>query len=261
MSLKLKSDGLSRLALRYQLRSLGSQLTVEESQIIENKRNRLQKLIDMFAHQADGFLLQHQPMDDVSISYLGDYSEFDNVDDMDDSGVPDLKVRTSDASGIEGSNAEEVPILLPSTLGLEWCINHGVKSLAIKEAKLRYAQANDCIHRIRLALGFKSALFRTQVRAARSQKTKTRAWTAVQGVETTVHEHARNYSVARDAYLKVQGASGDLPELPLLRRTDLRVNTAILGAAEVGQRNKQLPWVWSFGTSIRQDGTWLDECE
>jgi hypothetical protein len=38
-----------------------------------------------------------------------------------------------------------------------------MKSLAAKEAKLRHAQAGDSIHRIRLALGFKSALFRTQV--------------------------------------------------------------------------------------------------
>ncbi|KAH8982005.1 hypothetical protein EDB86DRAFT_2767745, partial [Lactarius hatsudake] len=107
------------------------------------------------------------------------------------------KAQVSDISGMEGTNAEDIPILLPSTLGLDWCIQHGVRSLAIKEAKLRYAQANDSIHRIRLALGFKSALFRTQVRSAQTQKTKTRAWTAVQNVDTTVHEHARNYGMAR----------------------------------------------------------------
>ncbi|KAH9041917.1 hypothetical protein EDB83DRAFT_2228119 [Lactarius deliciosus] len=153
------------------------------------------------------------------------------------------------------------PILLPSTLGLDWCIQHGVRSLAIKEAKLRYAQANDSIHRIRLALGFKSALFRTQVRGARTQKTKTRAWTAVQNVDTTVHEHARNYGMARDAYIKVQQASDGSLELPPLHATDLRVKTAILGAAEVGQRNTQLPWIWSFGTSNVEGGAWFDECK
>jgi hypothetical protein len=67
--------------------------------------------------------------------------------------------------------------------------------------------------------------------------------------------------MARDAYLKVQDAFGDSPELPPLRLVDLRVNTAVLGAAQVGQRNKQLPWIWSFGTSVKQDGTWMDECK
>ncbi|KAH9002325.1 hypothetical protein EDB86DRAFT_2800734 [Lactarius hatsudake] len=192
---------------------------------------------------------------------------YDNVDDIDDSGNPGPassgryhRPHTSTDSGIESLNAEDIPLLLPSSLGWEWCASHSVKTLAMKEAKLRYAQASNSIHRIRLALGFKSALFRTQVRDARTQKTKTRAWTAVHSVDSTVHEHARNYSVARDAYLKVQEASGSFPELPPLRLTDLRVSTAILGAAQVGQRNKQLPWIWSFGTSERQDGTWMDEC-
>jgi hypothetical protein len=67
--------------------------------------------------------------------------------------------------------------------------------------------------------------------------------------------------MARDAYLKVKDASGDSLELPPLCLADLRVNTAVLGAAQVGQRNKQLPWIWSFGTPVKQDGTWLDECE
>ncbi|KAH9035662.1 hypothetical protein EDB85DRAFT_1862900 [Lactarius pseudohatsudake] len=165
----------------------------------------------------------------------------------------------SDISGTEGTNAEDIPILLPSTLGAEWCILHGVRSLAIKEAKLRYAQANDSIHRMRLALGFKSALFRTKVRGARSQKTKTRAWTAVDNVETTVHQHARNYGMARDAYIKVQQVSDGSLELPQLHATDLRVKTAILGAAEVGQRNTQLPWIWSFGFSNMEGEGWFDE--
>ncbi|KAH9048857.1 hypothetical protein EDB84DRAFT_1556524 [Lactarius hengduanensis] len=247
-----------QLAIRYQLQSHGMN-TIEESQIIENKHIRLQKLIDMFSHQADAFLLHHQPIDDAPIPSLGDYAEYDDVDDMDDSIVPRSKTKMSDISGTEGTNAEDIPILLPSTLGAEWCILHGVQSLAIKEAKLQYAQANDSIHRMRLALGFKSALFRTKVRGARSQKTKTRAWTAVDNVETTVHQHARNYGMARDAYIKVQQVSDGSLELPQLHATDLHVKTAILGAAEVGQRNTQLPWIWSFGFSNMEGEGWFDE--
>ncbi|KAH8976523.1 hypothetical protein EDB83DRAFT_2328115 [Lactarius deliciosus] len=226
-----------QLAIRYQLQSHGMN-TIEESQIIENKRIRLQKLVDMFSHQADAFLLHHQPIDNAPIPSLGDYAEYDHVDDMDDSLAPRSKAQVSDISGTEGTNAEDIPILLPSTLGLDWCIQHGVRSLAIKEAKLRYAQANDSIHRIHLALGFKSALFQTQVR---------------------VYEHARSYGMARDAYIKVQQASDVSLELPPLHATDLRVKTAILGAAEVGQRNTQLPWIWSFGTSNVEGGAWFDE--
>lgn len=260
-----------RLAIRYQLRSQGPQLTSEEAQVIENKHSRLEKLIEMFEHQADSYLLRHRPTDDSPISSFGDYSEYDHVDDLDDLPDPDIihttsptnhpVMRTSDGAGMEDLNAEDVPILLPSSLGFEWCVRRGAEALAVTEAKLRRAQANDAIHNMRLALGFKSALFRDQVRHANSQRTKTRAWDAIHSVDTTAHQHARIYSMARDAYLKISDADTDGPELPKLRLEDLRVHTAILGATQVGQRNTQLSWIWSFGTSVHEDGTWNDECK
>jgi hypothetical protein len=256
------------LGIRYQLRSYGSHLTIEDEQILENKRIHLQKLIDMFEHQTDAFLFNHELTDDVSISPLDDYSKYDHVDDIDDSRNPAQSdtLHTSRNRGpyhsdISGRNAEDIAILLPSSLGWDWCMKHGHRSLAIKEAKLRYAQATDAIHRIRLALGFKSALFRTQVRHARTQKTKTRAWTAVHGIDATVHDHARNYSMARDAYAKVQDPSSRSQELPALQLTDLHVHMLVLGSRQCGQCNEQLPWIWSFGTSNRKDETWMDDCE
>ncbi|KAI9445835.1 hypothetical protein BJY52DRAFT_1228635 [Lactarius psammicola] len=158
-----------------------------------------------------------------------DYSEFDHVDSVDGSSVSHTTgpsspthcytSHTSDGSGINNVNAEDISILLPSTLGWE------------------------CMH---LALGFKSALFH-------DQWTKTQAWDAIHSVNTTVHQHAQNYSMIRDAY---EGG----PELPELRlEEDLHVNTAILGAMQVGQCNTQLSWIWSFGTTVDQDGTWMDE--
>ena len=261
-SLTHQTDSVCRLSLRYQLRIGGSHPTLEDSQIIENKRMRLQKLIDMFEHQADAFLLQHQPMSDVQISSLSDYAQYDHVDDINDSEVvAGITPQISDAFGSGSHNAEDIPILLPSTLGGEWCTGHGATSLAKKEARLRYAQANDSIHGIRLALGFKSALYRTLVRHARTQQTKTRAWAAIQNIDNSVHYHARNYSIARDAYLRIQDILREPSELPELTPADLRVSTTILGAAEVGQRNKQLPWIWSFGISHSKDGSWMDDCK
>jgi hypothetical protein len=221
-----------RLSIRYQLRTHGSGImSEEESQVIENKRSHLQRLIQMFEHQADSYLLQHRATDDDPISPLGDYSEFDHVDNLDISEATNPihtsslanihSMRSSDGSGMDNLNPEDISILLPSSLGWEWCVSHGVQSLAKKEAMLRHAQANDAIHSMRLALGFKSALFRDQVRHAKTQRTKTRAWDAIHSVETTVHQHARHYSMARDAYKKIQHAYEDGPQLPQLRSGDL----------------------------------------
>jgi hypothetical protein len=224
----------------------------------------------MFEHQADSFFL-HEPLADNSpISPLGDYEEYDHVDDLgssedtdDDHSVHALHHPTPqalDGSGMDGINPEEFPVLLPSSLGWEWCVSHHAQSLAKKEVKLRCAQANESIHRIRLALGFKSALFRTQVRPANSQQTKTRAWNAVRSVDTNVHEHARIYSLARDAYRKIRRASSIPQDLPKLHLKDLHVETLVLGSQQTGQRNEQQSWIWGFGHTIEDDGTWMDDC-
>ena len=85
---------------------------------------------------------------------------------------------------------------------MEVVFSNGVKSLAVKEAQLQVAQANESIHRIHLALEFKSAIFHTQIRTANSQK-KTCVWNTVKSVDTTVHEHAHIYSLAHNAYQAV----------------------------------------------------------
>ncbi|KAH9011674.1 hypothetical protein EDB85DRAFT_1900862 [Lactarius pseudohatsudake] len=193
-----------QLAIRYQLRAHGLKITTEEIQVIENKRSHLQTLIDIFEHQGDSFLLQ--PLtDDSPISPLGDYAQYDHLEDLTNSEDTDddhlehgschTPLRAIDGSGMDGTNPEDFLVLLPSSLGWEWCVRHGIQSLAGKEVQLRHAQASESIHEICLALGFKSALFRTQVQHANSQQTKTHAWNAVHSVDTNVpwlKMHARS---------------------------------------------------------------------
>ncbi|KAN0137341.1 hypothetical protein V8E53_004786 [Lactarius tabidus] len=251
-----------QLAIRYDLRLSGPQPMIEKAQVIDNKHSRLQRFIDMFERQADSYILRHRALENAQIAPLTDYSQFDDIDMLDDL-EPQVPVQasphafhyishSSDSSGIDSTNAEDLSIILPSSLGWEWCIQNNVQNLAEKEAKLHVAQANDAVHGMRLALGFKSALFR-------GQRTKTRAWDAVHSTDATVNHHARNYSMAREAYLQIQQAYSVGPELPQLCLADLRVGTAILDPAEVRQRNTQLSWIWSFGETVDKDGTWMDE--
>ena len=125
---------------------------------------------------------------DTSISSLGD---FDHLSHNDERATPDPSLRTQDGSGMATSNPEDILILLPLFIGLKACLLHHAKSLAVKESKLWYAQANDAIHQICLALGFKSALFHTHVQPANMQQTKTQAWNAVHNVDSTLSEHAQ----------------------------------------------------------------------
>jgi hypothetical protein len=233
---------------------------MDEAQVVENKRSHLQTLINAFESQADTFLGLDTPTDDVPIPSLLDYDEFDHPDD-DNMATPHRSLRAPDGSGIDTGNPEDIPIFLPSSLGWKWCSSHNAKSLALKEAKLRHAQANDAIHQIRLALGLKSALFRDHVRPAHTQQTKTRAWNAVHNVDSTLSGHARIYSMARDAYRKLRNKTTIKAELPLLTKEDLYIATMVLGSEITGQRNTQKSWIWGFGNIKADDGTWMDDCE
>ena len=123
------------------------------------------------------------------------------------------------------------------------------------------AQANESIHKICLALGFKSAIFCTQVRTANSQQKKTHAWNVVKSVDTSVHEHAHIHSLACNAYWVVQKALSNGPDLPQLVPHDLHVVTLVLGSDKVGQCNKQQSWIWGFGQKSEDDGTWMNDCK
>ena len=214
---------------------------MEVADAIENKWSRLQTLINAFEHQADSFLFL-EVEEETLVSRLTDYHQYDHVDELEHSNEAETAPAqagpsshhhgntSSDGSRMDDLNPEDIPIPLPSSLGWGWCAKQHVTSLAVKEARLRYAQASEAIHRIRLALGFKSALFRTQVRHARTQKTKTRAWSAVQGADTTVQEHACIYSMAQDAHQKLCKGLRNPSELLELLLKHLNVQTLILGS-------------------------------
>lgn len=259
------------MALRYELRTNGTKHTSEEAQVIHNRQGRLQKLIDKFEHQADTFILHQHIVDIPHLSSLDDYNQYDNAElpggpldpDTQPTGRSTFRSapRNLDGSGMDHLHPEDLLILLPSSVGWDWCVTHRAKSLAFKEAQLCVAQANDSIHKICLALGFKSAIFRTQVRSANSQQKKTCTWNAVKSVETTVHENARIYSMARDAYRTLHQAFPTGPDLPQLLPKDLHVATLVLGSEKTGQRNKQQSWIWSFGQTTDDDGTWMNDCK
>ncbi|KAN0129093.1 hypothetical protein V8E53_013089 [Lactarius tabidus] len=254
-------------ALRYDLRIHGAKHTSEEAQIICNWQDRIQKLIDKFEHQADGFILHQHNLDIPNLSSIHDYNEYDNAALPEGLSNPDAQPSRHsahcssrgmlDGSGMNDTNPEDFPIPLPSSAGWDWCVTHQVTSLAAKEAQLCVAQANQSIHKIRLALGFKSAIFHTQVRSANSQQKKTRAWKAVKSVETTVHENACIYN----AYQSLCPAFPSGPDLLKLLPKDLHVATLVLGSEKTGQCNKQQSWIWSFGQTTEDDGTWMDEFE
>ncbi|KAI9439263.1 hypothetical protein H4582DRAFT_1813851, partial [Lactarius indigo] len=71
----------------------------------------------------------------------------------------------------------------------------------------------------------------------------------------------RIYSMAQDAYRKLHKAAPIPQDLPKLHSKDLHVATLVLGSQQVGQRNTQQSWIWGFGNTTEDDGTWMDDFE
>jgi len=150
---------------------------------------------------------------------------------------------------------------LPSYLGRSWCNRNAAEDLAKAELCLWEGQLNDSLHHIRIALGHKSYLFRNDVRPARTQRLKTRAWAEVHAVESTVQHHAWVYNRARQSMLDLDAEAPLLDRYKALGRQDLRINTTIIAPNVHGQRNKSLPWFWSM--DVRRDadvGAWMNDC-
>ncbi len=189
-----------------------------------------------------------------------DELNFDNNegDNNDDSETDD-----SDSDDEEQTiHSELVQIRMPSTVIIDYpnC-SPELRKLADQELQLREGQANDALRKLRLAIGHKTILFKEHVRKAKTTATRTRAWTAVKGVEDRIKEHAAIYRLAR-ATLPSLGAKPDMLEIyKELKEEHLQVSEDISDENRTYQRNHTLPWIWRINGHMVEDGDdWMTEC-
>jgi hypothetical protein len=259
------------LSLQALVRKIGSFPTPNQQRDIALKRSRLQERVDTFQKQAAKLLDTvssdgDDAWDDASIGEIYVGMEFDGIgegedDDEGTSSAAEGHHQTQLSSTDSFIDAEHISLHLPSHLGHNWCDRNAAENLAKAELRLREGQLNDSLHHIRIALGHKSYVFRNDVRPARTQRLKTRAWQEVHAVESTVQHHARVYMRARQAIVDLNAGTVLLERYKILTRQDLSVKTSIIAPEVRGQRNKSLPWFWTM--DVRKDtevGAWMEDC-
>jgi hypothetical protein len=253
------------------VRNIGPHPTPDQKRDIVLKRARLQERVEAFQKQAASIIQAASDDGDdswdsapVREAHVG--AEFDGIGEDDDDGDgdgPSSPAQELNMTQLQAGcvDAEYISLHLPSHFGRSLCNINAAEDLAIAELRLREGQLNDSLHQIRIALGHKSYVFRHEVRPARSQRLKTRAWAEVQAVESTVQQHARVYTRARKAMVDL-GASADLLDrYKVLKRQDLSVRTSIIAPHIRGQRNKSLPWFWTMDVRGDADvGSWMEDC-
>jgi hypothetical protein len=189
----------------------------------------LQALVDAFSVKASTFFPANTDVTDAVCSDA-ESEQFDS-----DSAANEF------ADG-ETLQPETVELLLPSSLGPAWCSLVENEKIVKQEISLRIGQANDALHHLRISLTEKSFLFRNQIRKARSQQKKTRAWDSFHSLEGNVRHHVRVYGKARGALVRLSADVEVLSKYRILKKEDIKVSTAVIDPRKPSQAEATLAW-------------------
>ena len=142
--------------------------------LILNDNPNEQSLSEVLAEDWGGIAI---PIDSEEHLEDDDSDTNTNADDVDD-----------EPGNGYGVTAENIVLFLPSSFA-----PNRFSPAWDHELSLHLGQANDALHNLRISLGKKSSLFRTDIRSALSQQTKTRAWSRVYVVNDAANKSARIY--------------------------------------------------------------------
>jgi hypothetical protein len=241
--------GFNRIDLALRTRTRGA--------LTEKQRSELQDAVDSFLATAP-FTWSHP-----SYPHSGpDIPDNEEASGSDGSDCLSDHLDSEDEAAKIGSNPEKAFLPLPSQLGNHYFQDPVIAALAVEEANLRVTQASEALQQLRLSLGLKSALLKTSVAPAKSQKTKTRAWRGVMTVETNVRRHSQRYRRARQALLRLGAATSVMDKFPDLKKEDLKMSRDVLEENRVGQKSDHVPWIWRIDCgSISDQEALLQESE
>ncbi|KAH9829298.1 uncharacterized protein C8Q71DRAFT_718422 [Rhodofomes roseus] len=240
-------------------------LLADRLQLVE-KRNKLKRAVDRFSSKAAGYWKQEddEEADDEAARHPGAYAgeEWEDLEEEPDLGEDRIVMDEPEDEILP----ESISLLLPSTLGKVRLEELGKVEMGRRELRLREGQANDALHRLRMALGMKSVLFRTKVRLANSQRTKTRAYKDVSGVTKVITECARLYTLARTGMTRqvfrewLKTLPPQLQRYRPLTKEDLKTTTHLLDHTERKSRHKELSWIWAVDVGgDTESSEWLTE--
>ena len=150
---------------------------------------------------------------------------------------------------------EQCQVTLPSALAPGEIQRLGIIGIAEEECQLRQCQINDALEGLRLALGEKSLLFRTQVRNAWSQKTTLRAWKNVNKQDAVARRHKQVYDHARQALKQLDFDREYLETLKDITREDMKMAGDVMEENQVGQCSSMLAWFWRLGEESALEDT------
>ena len=131
-----------------------------------------------------------------------------------------------------------------------------------REIALRIGEANDALQGIRTEIGYKSYLYRAQIRPYKGKNRRTRGWDNIKRSDRELKFHQKVYSHALSALRNLHASADILAQYKEITKEDLRTVTAVSEPNARGQSKEKLAWFWSLDVAGDSEGSeHLDECE
>lgn len=152
---------------------------------------------------------------------------------------------------------------LPSSLATTDRDTLGIGSLAEQEIALRVGQADDCLEKLRVTIGYRSLLYRTAVRQAASSKLKTRAFSEVRDAWIKIRRIAAEYKRAMMALHRLEADPDLIAHFQEITSDDVKMGADVVEENRYGQSGYALPWFWRLGAKPNDDApdNWMHECK
>ncbi|KAG1830059.1 hypothetical protein F4604DRAFT_1695666 [Suillus subluteus] len=166
-----------------------------------------------------------------------------------------------DFDGNIDSPAEVTEIWMPSWAASGHIMDDVVLALCQEELELRKGQANDCLEKLRQALGDRSVVFREKIHSNKSVHHQgTRSKKELQTITLSINRHARGYSRARAAMLRLGADSDTVAVYQPLKPQDLVVSKEVTEENRHGQGSDKLAWFWRINNmEDSQKNLWMNE--
>jgi hypothetical protein len=248
---------MCRQSLRMKAKALAKKSTATERYNLLEQRRRLSGRISSLENKADAFMV----LDDAA-KWVNDKGKGPDGNESSEDGWDDNELLPEDS---------KLPV--PSSLAVGEVGRLGLETIARQEACLRKGQINDALDGLRLALGEKSLLLRTEVRNSRSQRTSTRAWDSVNKQDALAKKHQKAYEEARKTLIAL-GTEDDtyMDTLQDITPADMKMSGDIVEENRVGQRSDTMAWFWRIAddpwdpsdednVELEEDNERLKECE
>lgn len=243
-----------RLSLQSEVRRMGKSPSPELQIKIQNKRQRLQISIDHFLKDSPIAKLMEEGSHESNAGPA--IAEWDD-DSSSEISVDDIAVNEEDD---DASPAEHQILPLPSSLQITSESPQYLRTLAKRQLKLEMGHANDTLHKLRLAIGHKSFIYRNRVRPATNYAKRTRAHAQVRTLDQTVSHCADVYKACREAMVNLSAEKKTLDIYQVLEKKDLITDTAVMDPYSRGSRNAKMSWIWKISAERQHNlPDWLTE--